>query len=234
MIQKYNTLVAYIDGAARGNPGPSGIGVVIYSELREPVKEIYKFVGSRTNNQAEYLALQEALHALQELGARYVTIYSDSQLIVRQMTGEYEVKDKELQELYIRAKSIADIFNSFQIIHVPREQNKEADKLANKGIDEVLSQGKTVPTIERRHKQQHFELCAGENIEIILPNKSTIRPLALEMLKLLKNTFCLNPEQIESARDQLEITVTASDIHKNLQIILEHNNGQPIISVTVK
>lgn len=227
MAQCYDSLIAYIDGAARGNPGPASIGVAIYSEARKPVKEIYKFLGSRTNNQAEYIALEEALLALKELGAKYVTIYSDSQLVVRQMTGEYEVKDKELQLLYYRVKKIAYTFSSFKIIHVPREQNKEADKLANRAINESLSQGRTVPTIERRQKQAIGELSIGENVLITLPNKISMKPLALEMLKLLKHSFNISVEDVDTAKDQLDVAMfTANGTNGNLEIRLEQNNGQ--------
>lgn len=126
----------YIDGAARGNPGPAGIGVVIYVEGEEqPRREVYGYLGEATNNEAEYKAMLRAFEELIALSAQEIILYSDSQLLVRQMLGEYKVRHERLRPLYEKAQEYAQRFSSVQCIHIPREKNREADALANRGID---------------------------------------------------------------------------------------------------
>ena len=127
---------AYIDGASRGNPGPAGVGVVIVSGGRE-VRRIKKYLGRATNNEAEYRALLEALKAAGELGACSVVVYSDSELLVRQLNGEYRVRSPRLVSLYGMVMHEASKFREFKLLHVPREKNREADRLANEAIDEA-------------------------------------------------------------------------------------------------
>lgn len=229
------TLIAYIDGAARGNPGPASLGVSICSEKGEVIKEIWKFLGTRTNNQAEYLALLEALEVLQEIGAVSTVIYSDSQLIVRQMTGEYEVKDRELQVLYKAAKSASRNFKSFKILHIPREKNKRADQLANLAIDETTAASAHNTRIERRLQSQISELTKGDKITILIPNRSPLKPIAVEFLKLLKRSFKLESQQIEDIKDQIETTMLWPDAPhmEDLQIILQNRNGRLVLSTNL-
>lgn len=129
-------LVIYTDGAARGNPGPAGIGAVIQNEEGEVLSEISSFLGQGTNNIAEYTALVTALEKAAALKAREVLLYTDSELVVKQIKGEYRVKNEGLKPLYRKAKELIQQFDLFTIVHIPREQNKVADGLANKGIDE--------------------------------------------------------------------------------------------------
>ncbi|NLC77948.1 MAG: ribonuclease HI family protein [Clostridia bacterium] len=129
-------LVIYTDGAARGNPGPAGIGAVIQNEEGEVLSEISSFLGQATNNIAEYTALVTALEKAAALKAREVLLYTDSELVVKQIKGEYRVKNEGLKPLYRKAKELIQQFDLFTIVHIPREQNKVADGLANKGIDE--------------------------------------------------------------------------------------------------
>ncbi|MBU1110448.1 ribonuclease HI family protein [Patescibacteria group bacterium] len=130
-------LTIYCDGGARGNPGPGGIGVAIYQKGKL-VKSVSKFVGSNiTNNQAEYLAVIESLKQAQKLGASEVSLRVDSQLIERQLKGEYKVKNAGLKELYGEAKRLTGQFAKFAIEYLPREENKEADKLVNEALDRV-------------------------------------------------------------------------------------------------
>lgn len=128
-------LVAYIDGAARGNPGPAGIGVVLKDESGNAVNEISKFLGETTNNIAEYSAFLEALREAGELGYKEVIVYSDSELLANQLNGEYKVKNDNLKILFGKALELINNFKKVEIKHIDRENNKEADKLANKAIN---------------------------------------------------------------------------------------------------
>lgn len=125
----------YTDGGSRGNPGPSGIGVVILDERRKKVKELSKYIGEATNNIAEYNALILALEEACLLSADDVVVYVDSELMTRQLTGEYRVKSAEIKPLFEKALGMLKAFSSFEIKHIAREKNKDADKLANKAIN---------------------------------------------------------------------------------------------------
>jgi len=131
-------IVAYIDGGARGNPGPAGYGVRVENEHGTLINEFSGFLGSATNNVAEYNGLLAALTYAQENGHRSVHIKSDSELLVKQMRGEYRVKNAGLQPLYERARAIARGLDRVTFEHVRREQNKDADRLANLAMDDAL------------------------------------------------------------------------------------------------
>ena len=126
-----------VDGAARGNPGDAGCGAAIFDENGAVVKELSRYLGRTTNNVAEYEGLLMGLDALIQLGRKKIRVQSDSQLLVRQLNGEYRVKDEKLKVLYQRAMSLLRQFDSYRILHVYREMNKVADRLANRGIDEA-------------------------------------------------------------------------------------------------
>jgi ribonuclease HI len=126
----------YIDGAARGNPGPAGIGVVIKSENDETLLEVSDYIGKTTNNVAEYMALIRGLEETIDMGNKSVEVYSDSELLVKQIKGEYKVKNEGLVPLYHHLMSLVKKLNHFSISHTVREENKHADELANRGIDE--------------------------------------------------------------------------------------------------
>ncbi|HTG88602.1 MAG TPA: ribonuclease HI family protein [Vicinamibacterales bacterium] len=128
-------IVAYIDGGARGNPGPAGYGVRIEDEQGTLVEEFNGYLGSATNNVAEYNGLVAALKYAQQHGHRHVHIKSDSELLVKQMRGEYRVKNPGLQPLYQQARAIAMGLDRIVYEHVRREQNKDADRLANLAMD---------------------------------------------------------------------------------------------------
>ncbi len=124
------SVAIYIDGASLGNPGPAGIGVVFMGNGRTPIRQLGKPVGETTNNVAEYLAL---LYALQEAvcaGCRTVSIRTDSELLARQMNGQYRVRDRRLRLLYDLAVHLRQAFQGVRIEHVPREENRLADRLA--------------------------------------------------------------------------------------------------------
>jgi ribonuclease HI len=128
---------ANIDGGSRGNPGPAAYGVVICDARGEVRARLKKYIGRTTNNVAEYYGLIAALDYAQSNNIRALHIESDSELLVKQMRGQYKVKSADLQPLFERAKKMSQTLASFRISHVYREQNREADALANQAMDEV-------------------------------------------------------------------------------------------------
>ncbi|NQT32579.1 MAG: ribonuclease HI family protein [Candidatus Omnitrophica bacterium] len=128
-------LKIFADGGSRGNPGPAGVGAVLFDETGKRVAEVSRYIGIATNNVAEYLSaiygLQEAVH----LKAKEVKLHLDSQLIARQLKGEYKVKNADLKKFFDLAVNLFREFDKLDIIEVPREQNKEADELVNKALD---------------------------------------------------------------------------------------------------
>src|SRR5216684_1959275 len=128
---------ANIDGGSRGNPGPASYGVVIRDPRGEIVARLKKYIGRTTNNVAEYYGLIAALDYAHANSIKALGIESDSELLVKQMRGQYKVKSADLQPLFERAKKMSQAFESFRIDHVYREQNREADALANAALDET-------------------------------------------------------------------------------------------------
>ncbi len=126
-------LEIYIDGASSGNPGPSGIGVIIMRE-GEVIKNISRFIGNTTNNVAEYSALIYGLQEALILNAKVVKVNTDSQLLCRQVNKDYKVKSPNIVGLYSQVTHLVQGFKKFSVIHIPRENNKGADKLATKAI----------------------------------------------------------------------------------------------------
>lgn len=125
----------FSDGGARGNPGPAGIGAVIYNQAGQIVAEISEYLGVATNNQAEYKALIAALKKAKELGGKELDCYLDSELVVKQLKREYKVKNKDLAPLFLEIHNLSISFKNIAYYHVPREDNKVADKLANIAMD---------------------------------------------------------------------------------------------------
>ncbi len=135
-------LVVYSDGGARGNPGPAGIGVVIEKFDGTLMNEFKSYIGIKTNNQAEYTALLKALERAAEYGAKRVEAYMDSELLTKQLTGEYRVRNPGLKPLFQRVRELEKNFEKVVYSHVPRENEKIqiADKLVNEAIDEKVKQ----------------------------------------------------------------------------------------------
>ncbi len=125
----------YVDGASRGNPGEAGAGAAIKAKDGSVLKRLKKYLGTVTNNVAEYSALVMALEAARSLGLKEVRLFADSELVVKQIKGEYRVKSVDLKPLYMEAIALISGFNRFEIRHIPRELNADADKLANEAID---------------------------------------------------------------------------------------------------
>jgi len=134
-------LTAHTDGVSKGNPGPAAIGYIIEKDSLV-LEECGYYIGEATNNIAEYRAFIAAMKGMLSLGATDVTIYSDSELIVRQINRLYKVKNPGLKPLYTKAVKLSEKFKSFRAVHVPREHNSVADGLANKALKEYKKQNK--------------------------------------------------------------------------------------------
>src|SRR5579863_6991864 len=130
-----NCIIAHTDGGARGNPGPAGYGVVIHDSKGSRIAGLSKYVGRQTNNFAEYQALIGALEYAIEHHHKALKVVSDSELMVRQIKGIYKVKEPTLRDLYARATELISKLDWFQIEHVLRGHNREADQLANEAMD---------------------------------------------------------------------------------------------------
>lgn len=133
----FKHIETYTDGGARGNPGPAGIGVVIYDKVtKQKLYEFHEYLGEATNNVAEYTALLTALKKAKGLNAEIVDCYLDSELVVKQLNGQYKVKQDHLQKLFVKIFNVKQVFKKVTFTHIRREQNKEADKLANMAMDD--------------------------------------------------------------------------------------------------
>lgn len=135
-------VVMYTDGGARGNPGPAGVGIRIEDSKGELIKEGSKFIGKQTNNFAEYEAVRLGLMGLRKLfgddiETMQVDVRLDSQLVERQLNGEYKVKDVDLKVQYTKVQELIDDFKKVTFTHIVREKNKDADRLANEAMDKA-------------------------------------------------------------------------------------------------
>lgn len=128
-------VIIYTDGGARGNPGPAGIGVVIYDEHGKIVEQLKKYIGETTNNQAEYQALIFGLKKAKDLKATEVECFLDSELVVKQLNGQYKVKDKNLAAHFLKIWNLKNDFKKVTFKYVARDKNKLADRLVNEAID---------------------------------------------------------------------------------------------------
>lgn len=126
---------AYIDGASRGNPGPASVGVFVIDDAGNTLKEHGRTLGTATNNVAEYTAFLDALRIAKDLGATEFFVHSDSLLLVKQISGEYRVKNAPLKALKAQALLLMKGFKAVRLVHVPRERNRDADRLANEALD---------------------------------------------------------------------------------------------------
>jgi ribonuclease HI len=169
------------DGGSRGNPGPAGIGVVVRAQDGTPLVTLGRFIGRATNNVAEYRALICAMEQARTLGAKKVVIRGDSELIIRQMLGQYRVKNADLKELYDEAQSLIHEFDDAKIEHNLRHKNELADKLANLAMDrkaevtEVNSAAIDEPSPTATQAGDVFS-CPRCGCEIEVNKPSNIRP----------------------------------------------------------
>jgi len=132
---KNKRLFVYTDGGSRGNPGPAGIGVVILDDKKKKIKESFKYIGETTNNIAEYSALIYGLEEVIAMAPDEVVLHMDSELLAKQLNGEYKVKNADIKPLFEKAIGYLKTLGSFEIKHIERAKNKEADKLVNKAIN---------------------------------------------------------------------------------------------------
>ena len=144
--QDEKCLVVNIDGGARGNPGPAGYGVVIEDESGKRIDSLSEYLGAQTNNFAEYSGLLAALEYGLKHGYTAIKVRSDSELLVKQIKGEYKVRSEALVDIFREAKELIRKYKSFQIRHVYREQNREADRLANLAMDKGTGRKSTEPS----------------------------------------------------------------------------------------
>ena len=128
-------VIAYTDGASRGNPGPASYGAVVYDEQGNELHRASQALGRATNNVAEYRGAIAALEAALGLGANEIELRMDSELVIRQLSGRYKVRNPGLAPLHKRILALRDRFDRVRLTHVPREQNKVADALANEALD---------------------------------------------------------------------------------------------------
>ncbi|MFL5414557.1 MAG: ribonuclease HI family protein [Myxococcales bacterium] len=128
----------FSDGAARGNPGPAGAGAVVLDSKGKVLARVGKFLGKQTNNVAEYEGVLLGLARAKELGATEIEVRADSLLLIRQLEGEYQVKNAALKLLHARAKALLRQFDHYDLRHVPREENTLADEMSNRAIDERM------------------------------------------------------------------------------------------------
>jgi ribonuclease HI len=140
-VRSLRTLRLFTDGAARGNPGPAGLGVVIEDEQGLRLRGLHRWLGVATNNEAEYHALIEGLKAVVDWKPDRLEVFLDSKLVVEQVSGRYRVKEPRLQPLHREAKELLAGFGEVSISHVERERNKGADALANMAIDAHVRKG---------------------------------------------------------------------------------------------
>ena len=130
-------LIIYTDGGARGNPGPAAVGVVIYNEQNELINKFSKFINQTTNNQAEYQAIIYALEIARRLKAEIIDFYLDSELVVQQLNRKFKIKDKDLASLFIKIWNHSQSFKRVNFHYIPREKNKEADRLVNQVLNQI-------------------------------------------------------------------------------------------------
>jgi ribonuclease HI len=137
--QTPSSVIVYIDGASKGNPGPSGIGIAVFSHAdpTEPIKEISKYIGTTTNNVAEYEALIHALKWLITAKVQYATIKLDSELVYKQIIGKYKVRSPQMAIQLKRVKSMKAKIKACSFILIPRSENKDANRLAQKAAKKV-------------------------------------------------------------------------------------------------
>ena len=133
--KKYKKLIIYTDGGARNNPGPAGIGAVIYDEKKNVLFEISEYIGEATNNQAEYKAVIAAIKKAKEFKADELQFFLDSELVVNQLERKYKVKNAGLAPLFVSVYNETLNYKKVTFTHIPREQNKDADALANLAMD---------------------------------------------------------------------------------------------------
>jgi ribonuclease HI len=133
--KSYSYLKIYFDGGSRGNPGPSAVGAVVYDDKGEKIDELSSYIGSHTNNAAEYLALDKVLDTVEKYMCKKVILFTDSKLLHNQVKKIWKIKDKNILEIFVRVSKKLGRYDVVDLRLIPREENKEADRLVNKALD---------------------------------------------------------------------------------------------------
>ncbi len=139
-MNRNSKAIIYTDGGARGNPGPAGVGYVIFDEKKNIVYSEGIYIGEATNNQAEYLAVSHALAKATDFGFNELKFFLDSELVVNQLSQKFKIKNPELAKLFVKIWNQSQVFKNIEYTHIPREKNKLADSLVNQAIDLALKQ----------------------------------------------------------------------------------------------
>ncbi len=155
-------IIAHVDGGSRGNPGPAAFAVVISTADGEPLASLSRYLGHTTNNVAEYEGLLAALDYALEHHHRRLKIITDSELMARQINGQYKVKHPNLKLLYDRARALIAQFDAFRIEHVRRENNREADRLGNEAMDAAEKEKKPVHNASAKQTHRHSDVEPAE------------------------------------------------------------------------
>jgi len=208
--------VAHTDGGSRGNPGPAAAGFVLENEAGGKLLAKAFFLGQATNNVAEYTALVRALEAARQMGVSDLTVYTDSELMVRQLTGQYRVKSDLIQPLFEQVKELRSGFASCLVVHVTRDKNKEADRLVNKALDA----GEDI--------EEPCEI-AGETARRIPHNASRRKPVRLGVLISGGGRTLLNLlESIKRGELNAEVSVVISSLSTVAGVERARNAGLPV------
>jgi ribonuclease HI len=196
-----NIFVAYVDGASRGNPGPASYAVILRGPDGATCFEAGKYIGRATNNVAEYYGLITALDYAVSQGISRLLVRSDSELLVRQMQGLYKVKSADLQPLHERARKLARSFAYFGIEHVPREQNREADELANVALDRTGSRSRANPEPRTKAELEHTK---GSEASARSTTRATPTPGSTRPIRARYSAGALHPlEGVDLAEGEI-------------------------------
>jgi len=188
-------IVAHTDGASRGNPGPAAAGFILTDSAANQIQAKAFFLGQATNNVAEYTAIVKALEAIKQLGAKQLIVYSDSELLVKQLNGEYKIKSEQIRPFFQQATDLLSEFKNWKVQHIRREKNKEADKLVNQALN--LERDVTMPRMSHERR--------------VTSDESRTRPIRLGVLISGGGTTLMNIlEYIKDGRLNAEVAVVIS------------------------
>ncbi len=135
MVNKYEYLKIYFDGGSRGNPGPSAIGAIVYDQDDKRVGQVSEYIGKHTNNVAEYMSLEKVLEYISRFETAKLILFTDSKLVHNQVKKIWKIKDKKILDIYLRLNKRLSAYSTVDLRLVPREENKEADRLVNEALD---------------------------------------------------------------------------------------------------
>ena len=202
MSKQTEQIIIHTDGGSRGNPGPAAAGFVLTDPAGTQLQAKGIFIGRATNNVAEYTAIVKALEAAKQIGAKRVTVFSDSELLVKQVNGEYRVKSEQLRPLFQQARKLLGEFENWKVQHVAREKNKEADKLVNRSLD--CRRDISVP-------RASGPVTRTENERRVTSDESRTKPIRLGVLLSGGGTTLMNIlEYIKNGRLNAEVAVVIS------------------------